>query len=239
MRSIGSAAEFTAYAGRARSAWPGRLGAAGFTLIELIIAISIIGILLVVGMPSLSIWVANAKVNSMADFYLEGLRLARNGAQQKSAASRFRLTGLTLNANGQYNWRVDWCFPTSTAPCDSTGSWSTTTVAATGDPNYGHTTDPLPSLSVSRSGASLPPTANVSLSLTPGTATAIYFNGQGWVNTGVQPFLRQLRVDPAASYNPNPTTPNVRPVSIAINLSGMAERCDPLAAAGDSRACSP
>jgi len=239
VRSIGSAAEFTAYAGRARTAWPGRLGAAGFTLIELVIAVSIIGILLVVGMPSLSIWVANAKVNSMADFYLEGLRLARNGAQQKSAASRFRLTGLTLNANGQYNWRVDWCFPTSTAPCDSTGSWSTTTVAATGDPNYGHTTDPLPSLSVSRSAASLPPTSNVSLTLTPGTATAIYYNAQGWVNTGVQPFLRQLRIDPDASYNPNPTTPNVRPVTISINLSGMAERCDPLAAAADSRACSP
>lgn len=195
------------------------------------IAISIIGILLVVGMPSLSTWVASAKVNSMADFYLDGLRLARNGAQQKSAASRFVLT---LNANGQHDWQVDWCFPTSVKPCDTGGNWSTTTAAGAGDINVANL-----SLSVFHSADSLPPVANVSMTLTPSDALAIYYNAQGWVNTNVQPFLRQLRIDPAASYNPNPTTPNVRPVSIAINLSGMAERCDPLAAAGDSRACSP
>jgi type IV fimbrial biogenesis protein FimT len=219
------------YAGGAGTARPGWPGAAGFTLIELMIAISIFAILLVVGMPSLSAWVAGAKVNSMADFYLDGLRLARNGALQKSGASRFVLTA---NANGQNDWQVDWCFPTSTTPCDAGGSWSSTTAAATGDPNVAN-----PSLSVFHSAESLPPVSNVSASLTPGDALAIYYNAQGWVNTSVQPFLRQLRFDAAASFNPNPATPNVRPAAIAINLSGIAERCDPLAVAGDSRACSP
>jgi type IV fimbrial biogenesis protein FimT len=210
-----------------------RPGAAGFTLVELLIAISILAILLVVGMPSLSAWVASAKVNSMADFYLDGLRLARNGALQKSAASRFVLTP---NANGQSDWQVDWCFPRSVKPCDNSGTtrWSTTTVAATGDINLAN-----PSYSVFHSADSLPSASNASMTLTPAAAIGIYYNAQGWVNTSVQPFLRQLRIDPAASFNPDPATPNVRPVSIAINLSGIAERCDPLAAAGDSRACSP
>ena len=231
MRSVGPAIKSTVYAGCAGTARPGRPGAAGFTLIELIIAVSILGILLAVGMPSLSAWVASAKVNSMADFYLDGLRLARNGALQKSGASRFVLTP---NANGQYDWQVDWCFPTSAQPCDTGGSWSSTTVAAAGDTNLAN-----PSLSVFHSGDSLPPVSNISASLTPVNVLDIYYNAQGWVNTNVQPFLRRLCVDSTASACNPPATPSIRPVAIAINLSGMAERCDPLAAAGDSRACSP
>ncbi len=203
-------------------------------MIELMITIVIFAILMVVGLPSLTTGIAVAKVNSLADFYLDGLRLARNGALQKAGASRFVLTLNT--SNGQYDWQVDWCFPRSDKPCDTTGNarWSTTTTAGTADTNTAN-----PSLSVFRSADSQPATSNVSPTLTPGDALSIYFNSQGWVNTGVQPFLKQLRFDAAASYNPNPTTPNVRPVAIAINLSGMAERCDPLVATGDSRACSP
>jgi type IV fimbrial biogenesis protein FimT len=200
---------------------------------ELMIAIAIVGILMVLGMPSLSSSVERAKVNSMADFYLDGLRLARNGALQKSGGSRFVLTP---NANGQYDWEVDWCFPTSVKPCDNTGAarWSTTATAASGDINLAN-----PSFSVFRSASSQPPTDKVSTTLTPGDALTIYYNAQGWVNTAVQPFLRQLRFDAEASFNPNPSILDVRPVAVAINLSGMAERCDPLAAAADSRACSP
>lgn|ERR1017187_5336545 len=233
MRSIALAAGLSAYVGCTGTVRPGRSVAAGFSLMELMIAITILGILIVLGMPSLSTAVERAKVNSMADFYLDGLRLARNGALQKSGASRFVLTP---NANGQQDWNVDWCFPTSVNPCDNTGTarWSTTTTAGSGDTNAAN-----PSFSVFRSASSQPPTDKVSTTLTPGDALTIYYNAQGWVNTGVQPFLRQLRFDADASFNSDPAMPVVRPVAIAINLSGMAERCDPLVAAADSRACSP
>ena len=130
---------------------------------------------------------------------------------------------LTPNANGQHDWNVDWCFPTSVKPCDNTGTarWSTTTTAASGDTNAAN-----PSFSVFRSASSQPPTDKVSTTLTPGDALTIYYNAQGWVNTGVQPFLRQLRFDADASFNSDPAMPVVRPVAIAINLSGMAERCE-------------
>lgn len=209
----------------------GRSGAAGFTLIEVMIAIAVFGVLIAWGMPSLSSWVEGAKVNSIADFYLDGLRLARNGALQKSGASRLILSA---NSNGQYDWQVDWCWPTSVLPCDTNGAWSTTTAAAATDPNPAN-----PSFSVFHSATSQPSTDRVSMTLTPGNSLSIYYNAYGWVNTAVQPFLKQLRFDAAASYNPNPEAPNIRPVAVAINLSGIAERCDPLAAAADSRACSP
>jgi hypothetical protein len=48
-----------------------------------------------------------------------------------------------------------------------------------------------------------------------------------------------MRFDADPAFNPNPVIPEVRPVAVAINLSGTAERCDPLVAAADSRACSP
>jgi type IV fimbrial biogenesis protein FimT len=200
-------------------------------MIELVITMAILGILIVVAMPSLSAWVQGARMNSIADFYLDGLRLARNGALQKSGASRFVLTA---NANGQYDWQVDWCFPTSVLPCDAGGAWSTTVAAAAGDSNVAN-----PSLSVFHSGNSQPSATLVTTSLTPANTLSVYFNSQGWVNTAAQPILRRMRFDSAASYNPNPTLPNIRPIAVAINLSGIAERCDPMVAAGDSRACSP
>jgi type IV fimbrial biogenesis protein FimT len=238
MRSVGPTAGLTAFTGGTGTVRPRRSVAAGFSLIELMIAIAIVGILLLLGMPSLSTAVERAKLNSLAGFYLDGLRLARNGALQKNGASRFVLT---QNANGQYDWTVDWCFPTSLNPCDTAGAavWSTTAAAASGDINAGNL-----SYSVFRSASSQPPTAKVSVTLTDnagnvGATLAIYYNAQGWVNTGVQPFLRRLRFDADASFNPNAATLDVRPAAIAINLSGVAERCDPLAAAADSRACSP
>jgi type IV fimbrial biogenesis protein FimT len=214
-------------------AGPARCAAAGFTLIELIITIAILGLLITLAVPSLSASIQRAKVNSIADFYLDGLRLARTGALQKSGASRFVLTA---NANGQYDWQVDWCFPTSTKPCDTGGAarWSTVAAAGSGDTNAAN-----PSLSVLRSAGSQPPSTKVTITLAPPGVLSIYFNSQGWVNTGVQPFLRSMRFDSDPSYNPNALLPNVRPVSVAINLSGMAERCDPMVAVGDSRACSP
>lgn len=206
---------------------------AGFTLIELTVTIAIFGILLMLGLPQMTTWLEASRVSSITDFYLDGLRLARSGAQQRSGASRFVLT---QNANGQYDWRVDWCFPTPTRPCDNTGNlrWSTTTTAGLGDTNVAN-----PSLSVSRSADSQPPSTKVTTTLAPADALAVYFNAQGWVNTAVQPFLRQMRFDADVRFNPDPTTPNIRPTAIAVNLSGMAERCDPLVAVTDSRACSP
>ncbi|MCX7142957.1 MAG: type II secretion system protein [Proteobacteria bacterium] len=213
--------------------------AAGFSLVELMIAIAIVGIMIALGMPMLSTSVERARVNSIADFYLDGLRLAREGALQKSGGSRFVLT---QNANGQYDWQVDWCFPTTTRPCDAAGNtrWSKPTVAATGDVNLAN-----PSFSVFRTADSQPPATKVTTTLSDragnvGNVFSVYFNAQGWVNTNVQPNLRMLRFDADPSFNQN-AVKDVRSAAIVVNLSGIPVRCDPDIdpATGNARACSP
>ena len=217
--------------GRPARTRPGQMPGAGFTLVEMMIALAILALLLMLGIPTLSTWGMGARVNSLADFYLDGVRQARNGALQKSAASRWVLSA---NANGQYDWQIDWCFPTSGSPCDTAGAWSTPLAAAANDPNGAN-----PSLSIFRSADSQPNAGQVAITLTPINTVSVYFNSYGWINTAVQPYMTQLRFDANESFNPNAAAPDIRPAAIAINLSGIAERCDPLAAAADARACSP
>ncbi len=207
-------------------------GTRGFTLIEIAVTLIILSILMMIGLPSMMPMIQNARLASMDDFYLEGMRVARSGAIQKSAAARFVMT---LNANGQYDWQVDWCFPTTASPCIATGAWSTTSAAAAGDPNAAN-----PSLSVFRSASSLPDASRVTMYLTPVNATSIYFNAYGWVNTAVQPSLSLLCMDVDGSCVSAPgVPPDVLPRAITVNLSGVAERCNPLVASTDSRSCSP
>lgn len=93
---------------------------AGFTLIEIMISLIILGLLVMIGVPAMSPMIQNARLSSMSEFYLDGLRIARSGAIQKSAAARFVMTP---NANGQFDWQVNWCFPTTVSPCDTSGNW--------------------------------------------------------------------------------------------------------------------
>ncbi|MBP9713359.1 MAG: prepilin-type N-terminal cleavage/methylation domain-containing protein [Sterolibacterium sp.] len=210
-----------------------RRRAGGFSLVEVMVSLAILAALLVIGVPAMSGMIKNSKLDSMADFYISGLKLARSGAIQKSAAARFVMTG---NANGQYDWTVDWCFPTSTDPCDNTGNWSTAAAAATGDTNVAN-----PSLSIVRSASGQPGVDQLAITITPANGLVVYFNSRGWVNTNVQPSLAQLCFDAVdgACVNLPATPPEIRPRAIAVTLSGVAERCDPLVGNTDSRTCSP
>lgn len=57
----------------------------GFTLIELIIVIAIVGILVAVGVPSMREWVANQKVRGSANDLLFDLSYARSEAIKRNA----------------------------------------------------------------------------------------------------------------------------------------------------------
>jgi type IV fimbrial biogenesis protein FimT len=66
--------------------------ARGFSLIELMIIIVIMGILLVTAVPNLSKWVANSRVRSAAESLQNGLRLAQAEAVRRSRQVVFVLT---------------------------------------------------------------------------------------------------------------------------------------------------
>jgi type IV fimbrial biogenesis protein FimT len=86
---------------------------AGFTLIELMVTIVLMGLLLAVGFPSMMTWVHNSKVRTVADGLQNGLRLAQAEALRRSRQTVFSLTNsttpatsLTAVADGR-NWSVN------------------------------------------------------------------------------------------------------------------------------------
>jgi type IV fimbrial biogenesis protein FimT len=68
---------------------------AGFSLIELMVAITVLGILLLAAMPALGTWVADARIRSVAESLQNTLRLAQASAMQNNRRSVFALTGVT------------------------------------------------------------------------------------------------------------------------------------------------
>ena len=200
-------------------------GSAGFTLVEAMITLAVFAILLAVGVPRMSDWVAATKAASATQFYAEGLALARAQALAHNGASRLVLSENAVS--GQYDWRVDLCFPTPESPCnDEDGDWSTVDDAvrpaqASGD---GVT-------SIARSADALPDTARLSVSTGPDDATAVYFTPLGWVDTLAGTRMMRIDLAPVAEDAAFPAA------SVVLTLAGVAARCDPAAPDGDSRRC--
>lgn len=64
----------------------------GFGLIELLVVVTIIGLLLAFGLPSFSTWGANSRVRTAAEGLQNGLRLAQAEAVRANGTVRIRLT---------------------------------------------------------------------------------------------------------------------------------------------------
>ena len=56
----------------------------GFTLVEILIGITIVAILMAVGLPSYRAWIQNTQIRSAAESVLNGLQLARNEAVRQN-----------------------------------------------------------------------------------------------------------------------------------------------------------
>jgi type IV fimbrial biogenesis protein FimT len=201
-------------------------GARGFTAIEALVVVAIMGIMLAIGMPSMSNWLLSRKAIATAVFYQDGLALARNTAIAHNAHTRFVLT---QNAsNGQMDWQVDLCYGTCS---DSSGNWSTTAAASSDDP------DPNPgpqSKSVARSALGMPGSDVITQTLGPAGASAVYFTALGWVDTTVSPTLASIDLKPVASR-----ATAFKEMLVKLPLGGIAAVCDPNAAAHAANGCPP
>lgn len=104
--------------------------AKGFSLVELLIVLTIVGILLSLAMPSFSTWMANARARAKADAILNGLQQARAEAVKLNARVDFRLATDT-------SWSIclvsDNCAtPIQTKPAGEGGSNATLDIVPVG-----------------------------------------------------------------------------------------------------------
>ena len=64
----------------------------GFTLIEALVALSILALLLALGAPTFGQWIASVRVRTTAEATLAGLQYARSEATTRNQQVRFQLT---------------------------------------------------------------------------------------------------------------------------------------------------
>jgi type IV fimbrial biogenesis protein FimT len=208
---------------------PRTVPAAGFTLLEAMVALAILGIVLGIGMPRMSEWIYTGKVAAAGQFYAEGFATARNQALTQNGASRLVLSRNTRN--GQYDWQVDVCFPRSDEPCnDISTNWSSVNAVATRDP-LGATRG---FKSLRRSSEALPAAAELAQAIGPDDATAVYFTPLGWVNPAIGPRIERIDLTPGSSHARSaPVT------AVVLTMAGNTIRCRPQVAASDPQRCPP
>ena len=68
------------------------LGARGFTLVELGVALTVVGVLLAMGIPNAIVWMKNAQIRATADSVSTALSLARVEALRRNVSVEFVLT---------------------------------------------------------------------------------------------------------------------------------------------------
>lgn len=91
----------------------------GFSLIELMVTLSLLAVLLAAGAPSFGTWIANANVRSAAESIQNGLRLAQTEAVRRNRQVAFVLT------NGTPAWDA--------TPVDDGTGWFIRVIPATGE----------------------------------------------------------------------------------------------------------
>lgn len=70
----------------------------GFSLVELMIGVTIVGILFIMGVPSFKSWIQNTQIRTATEAIQNGLELARAEAVRRNTQVRFQLTSSVDNS---------------------------------------------------------------------------------------------------------------------------------------------
>lgn len=191
----------------------------GVSLIELMIGIAIVSILLMMGIPSFSLWIQNAQNRTAAESIQNGLQLARVEAVRRNSNVRFGLT----DATGLVAWNVGCATVTTDCPANIQSR-----VAMDGSVN-------------ARIGVSttVPPfvvPANqygTAIAAGTGLVAGVTFEGMGRIPTG------NIGTDVTRIDITNATASNSRRLVVIIGSGGQIRMCDPaLALSANPQGCS-
>jgi len=196
----------------------------GFTLIELMVSLAVLGVLVALGAPSFAEWIQNQQIRAATDATLNGLQVARGQA-------------VALNKNVSFQFMADLSSTCQPAPIGAGGALTSVSwVVSVGDPSnacdkkIGDT--PSGPVIQSRSGAEVTPNALVTT--LPASATTVTFTPLGGTtnNPDGSPAIQSMTLTNAVLSGSGS-----RPLRIVINPGGSMRMCDPSAVAPDTRAC--
>lgn len=186
--------------------------ASGFTMIEMAVTMTIFAILVAVGVPTMSTWIKNTKVRTVADALQSGLRIAQAESLRRSRQVVFALTNSTT--------------PTAIPlPAVADGlSWAIWTIPSMA----GETPTFIQSGELSSASANVTVTSNGVAALcfnsmgrltnNAGANVVAITGGAGCVQPAGAPPLQQFNI----------TTPGAdRPMQVNLSLGGQVHMCDP------------
>ncbi len=190
---------------------------AGFTLIELIVALAIFSVLVALGLPSFKVWTQNAQIRTAAGAVQNGLQLARGEAVRRNALVRFQLTDSIDNScalsTTDTNWVISFDDPTGACA----GAFLNEAFLISDATN-----NPAPRIIQKR-----PAAEGSSRVLASANQSVIVFNGLG-------------RADAAATIDLNPSVgacTAFRCLRVTVSTGGQIRMCDTNLPTGDPQAC--
>jgi type IV fimbrial biogenesis protein FimT len=197
----------------------------GFTLIEMMIAVSIFGLLIALSIPTFRVWGENTQIRSKAESILSGLQTARAEAVKQNRIVRFQLASTDNNACALVATGTFWLtsLDDPTTSCASAISDTTAPRVQARD----NTWRPVSTLTVA--------SVVVDNTATPTAVTpsTIRFNSLGRVVDPVQSGV-WINVD-----NSSLAPAQSRDLRIVVTQNGTIRLCDPDTAlpTGDPRRC--
>ena len=183
--------------------------ASGFTLIELIVTITLLGILVALGLPTFTAWIRNSQVRTVAEALQNGLRTAQTEAVRRNQDV---VMSFTNDANPQLN-------PNMVA---NGRNWSLQTVgsAFVGDG----------AAEFIKSGVLADVASGVTITISPlSTDGAICFNSSGRLATNTAPTglpSTATCTGTAKTFNIAQTNAD-RPLRVTVAVGGQVRMCDP------------
>jgi type IV fimbrial biogenesis protein FimT len=185
----------------------------GFSLVELLIVVAVLGLVLMLGLPNISAWLQNTQIRNGAEAMISGLQLARTEALRRNRLVRFNLVdnltaGCNLGTAGP-DWIVSMADPSGNCGADPSDA-----------------VDPF--ILQKRSNQEGSPNAALAAS-----DTGVIFNGLGAASGTLQIDFS----NPGGGACQTAAGP-MRCLRVVVSSSGSVRMCDPAVTdATDPRAC--